>query len=169
MPRGSTVLDSWTHNGPSTQTGVVARGDILFGKLRPYFRKVGVAPVDGRCSTEILVLKPTSQEYYGVLLGHVASQRFIDHCVAVSRGTRMPRSEWNDAATYELAVPPSDVAAEHAALATAAYSKIRTLVHEARSLQDLRATVLPRLVSGRVRVSDVNSAASEAVRSRHAA
>ena len=34
------------------------RGDILFGKLRPYFHKVGVAPVDGVCSTDIVVISP---------------------------------------------------------------------------------------------------------------
>jgi len=33
------------------------RGDILFGKLRPYFRKVIRAPFDGVCSTDIWVVR----------------------------------------------------------------------------------------------------------------
>jgi len=32
-------------------------GDILFGKLRPYFRKVVLAPFDGICSTDIWVVR----------------------------------------------------------------------------------------------------------------
>lgn len=31
------------------------RCELLFGKLRPYFHKVGVAPTDGVCSTESVV------------------------------------------------------------------------------------------------------------------
>ncbi len=48
MPRGSTVLSAWGER--SSVSGTTSRfkaGDILFGKLRPYFKKVGVAPVDG--------------------------------------------------------------------------------------------------------------------------
>src|SRR5271157_3902784 len=33
------------------------KGDILFGKLRPYFRKVVIAPFDGVCSTDIWVVR----------------------------------------------------------------------------------------------------------------
>ena len=32
------------------------RSDFLFGKLRPYFHKVGIAPIDGICSTDIVAL-----------------------------------------------------------------------------------------------------------------
>lgn len=61
MPRGSTVLEVWkTNAAPSGQSSRFQRDDILFGKLRPYFKKVGVAPIDGRCSTEIVVLRPRS-------------------------------------------------------------------------------------------------------------
>ena len=37
-------------------------GDILFGKLRPYFRKVVVAPFDGICSTDVWVVKPKAKK-----------------------------------------------------------------------------------------------------------
>nr|MBF0682422.1 restriction endonuclease subunit S [Pseudomonas sp.] len=33
------------------------KDDLLFGKLRPYFHKVCIAPSDGICSTDILVLR----------------------------------------------------------------------------------------------------------------
>lgn len=64
MPRGSTVLGTWKANGPRGETWVFRRGDILLSKLRPYFRKVGVAAVDGRCSTEALVLRPRSSRLF---------------------------------------------------------------------------------------------------------
>jgi len=37
------------------------RGEILFGKLRPYFHKDGVPAVDGVCSTDVLVITPREQ------------------------------------------------------------------------------------------------------------
>jgi type I restriction enzyme S subunit len=155
MPRGSTVLAEWlTESAPTGQAATFDGGDILFGKLRPYFRKVGVAPIAGRCSTEILVLRPTKPEYYGVLLGHVASDRFIEHCDAVSRGTRMPRAEWRDAATFEIAIPPPEVAAEFCQLVRTLYSQIIALTHQSRSLAATRDALLPKLISGELRVPD---------------
>jgi len=155
MPRGSTVLTEWrAEDAPTGQAALFDVGDVLFGKLRPYFRKVGVAPIAGRCSTEILVLRPRKPQYYGVLLGHVASEAFIAHCVAVSRGTRMPRAEWKDAAAFKIAIPPEEVAAAFTALAQDLYAKIRGLIHESRTLASIRDTLLPRLVSGQIRVPD---------------
>lgn len=153
MPKGSTVLTDWqTDDAPTGQSAKFAEDDILFGKLRPYFRKVGVAPIEGRCSTEILVLRPSDVAYHGFLLGHVSSQRFIDHCVAVSRGTRMPRSEWKDAGTFPVAVPPRDVAAALNVVMATMYGRIRASVHESRTLASVRDALLPRLISSQIRV-----------------
>jgi type I restriction enzyme S subunit len=157
MPRSSTVLTEWREeDAPTGQAALFEVGDILFGKLRPYFRKVGVAPIAGRSSTEILVLRPVRPEYYGVLLGHVASGAFIEHCVAVSRGTRMPRAEWKDASAFKIAIPPEEVAAAFTALVQDLYAKIRCLTHESRTLAAIRDALLPRLISGQIRVPDTS-------------
>jgi type I restriction enzyme S subunit len=157
MPRGSTVLNQWaTNDAPSGQAATFGEGDILFGKLRPYFRKVGVAPIIGRCSTEILVLRPVDPELYGVLLGHVASQKFIDHCTTVSRGTKMPRAEWRDAGTFRIAVPPVAVARKFSDLTRDAYARIKGMIFELRTLREIRDALLPRLISGEILVPDTN-------------
>ena len=57
MPRRRIALDDWgTAASVGSGKSRFRRGDILFGKLRPYFHKVVVAPVYGVCSTDILVL-----------------------------------------------------------------------------------------------------------------
>jgi type I restriction enzyme, S subunit len=156
MPRASTVLTDWmTENAPAGQAAVFDTGDVLFGKLRPYFRKVGVAPLAGRCSTEILVLRPVSQEMYGIVLGHVASPAFIEHCVAVSRGTKMPRAEWRDAGSFAIAIPPENEAARHTKVIRTLYQQIRTLIHESRALISVRDALLPKVVSGEIRVAEI--------------
>ena len=81
-------------------------GDILFGKLRPYFRKLVVAPFDGLCSTDIWVVrskKEVTQEY---LFYSMASQQFIQFVNSGSVGTRMPRAVWDYVSKYELNLPP---------------------------------------------------------------
>lgn len=164
MPRGSTVLSTWTTGEDAPNGGArFMAGDILFGKLRPYFRKVGVAPIQGRCSTEILVLRPINPAYYGFLLGHVSSQQFIDHCAAVSRGTRMPRAEWTDAGTYKVAVPPAELAEDFSALVRSFYSKIGTLTHQTQTLGAIRDSLLPRLISGQLAVSEAEDLTAETV------
>jgi type I restriction enzyme S subunit len=83
-----------------------ARGDILFGKLRPYFRKVVRAPCDGICSTDIWVVRPQSGVDSGFLFYLMASELFIEPVVRASEGTKMPRAKWEYAASLDLPLPP---------------------------------------------------------------
>lgn len=157
MPRGSTVLELWkTTNAPSGTSSRFERGDILFGKLRPYFKKVGVAPIDGRCSTEIVALRPRAQELFGLSIGHLTSSRFFDHCDAVSTGTRMPRAEWNLASQLPVVLPKPDAVVGFNEWAKAAYKQIVGLTHERHTLAAVRDVLLPKLISGEIRVRDTS-------------
>lgn len=68
------------------------RGDVLFGKLRPYFHKVGISFVDGVSSTDILVVRPARDSYRGWLLAALSSDEVVAYASAVGNGTRMPRA-----------------------------------------------------------------------------
>lgn len=81
-------------------------GDILFGKLRPYFRKVIRAPFDGICSTDIWVVRPQPGVDAGFLFYLMASNLFIEPVVRASEGTKMPRAKWEYAANLEFPFPP---------------------------------------------------------------
>lgn len=159
MPRASTILKEWkTDDAPGGSSNAFSRGDILFGKLRPYFRKVGVAPIAGRCSTEVLVLRPLAPSWFGLALGHLSSPAFIAHCVAVSSGTRMPRAEWKVAGDYRIARPPEAEAAVFSDLCRLFYEHIVGLTHESRTLAEIRDELLPKLVSGQIRARDAEEA-----------
>ena len=81
------------------------RGDILFGKLRPYFRKVIRAPADGLCSTDIWVVRSKVGVNQGYLYYCIASQQFVDFVTSGSEGTRMPRAIWEYASRYRFSLP----------------------------------------------------------------
>lgn len=152
MPRRSIALDSWG-DAEDVSSGKFrfVKGSILFGKLRPYFHKIGVAPVDGVCSTDILVLEPAHADWNGFVLGHVSSREFVAYTDAGSRGTKMPRTNWNDMAAYRLAVPPQKLAAAFTHETAAFVELVVNNIHESRTLADLRDTLLPRLLSGDIR------------------
>jgi type I restriction enzyme S subunit len=81
--------------------------NVLFGRLRPYLRKVAFAPCEGVCTPEILVLQPTvSKILPEYLLALAGSERVIQRCVEMSAGSRMPRTSASDLASIPVLLPP---------------------------------------------------------------
>ncbi len=80
-------------------------GDILFGTLRPYFRKVVRPRFDGVCSTDITVLRPKDPLDGSFVLYFIANPAFIEYATATSSGTRMPRAKWSLLAHVDWAIP----------------------------------------------------------------
>jgi type I restriction enzyme S subunit len=99
MPRRSIALAEWgTTEEVTSHKFQFYEGEVLFGKLRPYFHKVGVTAVSGVCSTDILIVVPKSPEWYSFVLSQVSSDEFVSFVSAASTGTRMPRTNWEDMA-----------------------------------------------------------------------
>lgn len=153
MPRRSIALSDW-----ETVEEVVSnkfqfyQGEILFGKLRPYFHKVGVAAMNGVCSTDILVIVPKSPEWYGLVLGHISSEEFVNYADAASTGTRMPRTNWEDMARYEIMIPTNSVAQVFNDKIVPLVQKITANILQSRTLAAIRDSLLPKLMSGKIRV-----------------
>ena len=81
---------------------IFRKGDILFGKLRPYFRKVIFADFDGICSTDIWVIRPKENIDSKFLYYWCANWKFINFVNSASEGTRMPRAKWEIAINHEI-------------------------------------------------------------------
>lgn len=155
IPKRCIALNSWgTADGVASGKLLFRQGDILFGKLRPYFHKVGPAPVDGVCSTDIVVIRPKNQYWYGLVTGHVFDDAFVAHTDRSSAGTKMPRTNWRDMAAYTIAIPSADLAKRHTHIVLALLDKIRAGIIQSRTLAALRDTLLPKLISGELRVPD---------------
>jgi type I restriction enzyme S subunit len=153
MPKGSIALSEWGNASDLASNKFVFKtGEFLFGKLRPYFHKVGIAPIDGVCSTDILVIAPKSPEWYGFVLEHISSVELINYTNAASTGTKMPRTSWSDIANYEVALPPLEKAKEFTKIFLPMAQKIRANIIESRTLASLRDSLLPKLMRGEVRV-----------------
>ncbi len=80
--------------------------DVLFGKLRPIFRKVVLADFEGICSTDINVFEPVEGVSRHFLLYTLFREEFIQYADKTSTGTRMPRADWDELDELLVAVPP---------------------------------------------------------------
>ena len=81
--------------GLSSQKTKFAKGDVLFGKLRPYLRKFAYAEFDGICSTEIWALRGHSERMLSRFLFYVLRSKRIYAEANKSFGSIMPRADWS--------------------------------------------------------------------------
>lgn len=155
MPRRSIALDSWGRaEEVSSGKSQFKESEILFGKLRPYFHKVGIAPVDGVCSTDILIVIPKSKTWHSFVLSLISSKAFVDYTDSHSAGTKMPRTNWKDMGNYPIALPPEPLAKAFQDHVASIHQRIGLAVRQNRRLAGLRDTLLPKLLSGEIELPE---------------
>jgi type I restriction enzyme S subunit len=139
------------------------KGDVLFGKLRPYFHKVCIMNFDGVCSTDILVFRAKEDRWGGFVQYQLFDETFVEHANARSTGTRMPRASWQDMVAYPIAKPSIDVVALFAELVTDFNAKAMLNVKSVGKLGAIRDALLPMLISGELRIPDAEKLIEEVV------
>ena len=77
---------------------------VLYGKLRPYLNKVALPDRNGRCSTEIIPLRPINvdREYLALLL---RTYKVVEAVMAEKTGSRMPRADMDVLLNVEVSIP----------------------------------------------------------------
>ena len=159
MPRRSIALSRWDRADQVTsQKARFKAGEFLFGKLNPHFHKIGVAPLDGICSTDIVVIRPVAEEWSALALACISTDRFVDYANRHSTGTGLPRTNWRALSRYELAIPPAALAAAYGDAIVPMLDRIVANVRESHALAHARDALLPRLMSGRLRLGDAEKA-----------
>jgi len=94
------------------QALICEKGDIIFGKLRPYLAKVYLLPKRQCCSTEFIVVRMNGRfvvKYYWYLL---ISQLFVFWVDSSTYGSRMPRANVNFIKNTSITIPSFDEQAE---------------------------------------------------------
>ena len=85
---------------------IFRKGQVLFGKLRPYFKKVIRASFDGVCSTDIWVIDAKEGYDNRFIFYFFATQDIIDEATNSSEGTKMPRASWDYLSKLKRQFPP---------------------------------------------------------------
>jgi len=156
LPKKSIALSEWGTADETKSTKLVfKRGEILFGKIRPYFHKVGVAPVDGVCSTDTIVIVPGSPEHFSLVLACVSSKEFVDHATQTSQGTKMPRADWKVLVKYPVIIPLESILSQFNEFIENTVAQIQNMIFRNHNLRRTRDLLLPCLISGEIDVSDL--------------
>lgn len=155
MPRRSIALSEWEGAGKVTSNkSSFNAGEFLFGKLRPYFHKVGIAPIDGICSTDIVVVKSKKTEWSAFVLACISSDEFVAFTDQTSTGTKMPRTSWTLMGQYQLILPSDQIATAFHSTVQPMITRFVAGIHESRTLAQTRDLLLPKLMSGEIRLRE---------------
>ena len=85
------------------------KGDVLYGKLRPYLNKCIIANEAGFSTTEIVAIRPKEGNYKfdaEYLKAFLMSPFFVNYANRASYGVKMPRLGTKDAKAAYIPVPP---------------------------------------------------------------
>ncbi|SFM23792.1 type I restriction enzyme, S subunit [Desulfomicrobium norvegicum] len=154
MPRRSITLFEWGTSEDVTSTKLKYQaGDILFGKIRPYFHKVGFALTDGVTSSDAIVLRPIDNLYYIFSLLTVSSDWFVSIVSKTAKeGSKMPRADWKLMEKHTLSIPPRSLLEALNETVQPILDQLRTLALQNQKLRIARDLLLPRLMSGEIEV-----------------
>ena len=159
IPRRSITLREWSTVATVQSTKLLfVENDILFGKIRPYFHKVSLAPVQGVTSSDTIVLRAFSPDYLHLALCCASSDAFVDHATQTSNGTKMPRANWTVLKDYRVVVPDASLLADFNAFMTPLLQSLKTHNRKNANLRAQRDLLLPKLVSGEIDVSEAEKA-----------
>lgn len=150
MPRRSISLCEWESAQKVTSTKLAFEaGDILFGKIRPYFHKVGITFVDGVASSDAIVIKPLRPELHAYVLMTVSSDAFVAAASqGMKEGSKMPRADWKQLLNYSVVMPDDDTLTEFNTVLNPILEQLKTLCFAIRNLATARDMLLPRLMKG---------------------
>ncbi len=127
--------------------------DILFGSIRPYFGKAGFSPINGVVTGTIFSYLPKQNDHYAYVLFLSTSKDFIDFTVAFSKGTKMPIIGWDDFCSYKSIIPADDeLFKRFNQLLMPLIFKIKVNIQQIQALSQIRDALLPKLMSGKIRV-----------------
>lgn len=152
---GGGILSAGTSAGLDSQKLGFSAGDVLYGKLRPYFRKVARPDFAGVCSTEIWVFRPAAELEAEFLEWFVSSEEFTEFAMRGSGGTHMPRARWDHVATMPVSLPSPQEMVRISNLTHSMWQMMWSLTSENLSLRRTRDELLPLLLSGSLSVREV--------------
>lgn len=133
---------------------VFRSGDVLYGKLRPYLKKVCRPNFDGICSTDILVFPQIDDLDNGYLLHFLSQQSTSEFATQNANGINLPRISPKTLGEINFPTPPlveqRRIVAKIESLQERSSRARRALSEVGPLLEQFRQSVLRAAFSGRL-------------------
>lgn len=152
MPSDSIALSQINSSDNfSTNLYVMKKGDILFGSIRPYLHKAGIAPCDGAVAGTVHSYHTINPNDYNFSLLTMARDSFFDYAVNTSSGTKMPVVSSDSILSFKFAYS-KEVAKKFNSIPI--MEIITRNVQETQRLIKLRDFLLPLLMNGQATIAE---------------
>ena len=153
MPSSSISLnDINTSDKFTSNLNIMEEGNILFGSIRPYLKKAGIAPCNGAVAGTVYSYKVIDESFYNFILIALTNDRIFDFALSRAKGTRMPVISSDDLLSYKVAFD-EEIAKKFNLLN--AKTIICKNVQENQRLGELKEFLLPLLMNGQINVDDI--------------
>jgi type I restriction enzyme S subunit len=134
-----------------------SKDDIVIGAMRVYFHRVIIAPFDGITRTTCFTLRPFNADYLGFSLLCCDQDSSIEYAQQTSKGSTMPYAVWDGGlGDMEIPIPDPKTAHRFNEIVMPMIRIIQSSFAENKNLRELRDSLLPRLMSGELDVSNLD-------------
>lgn len=170
IPTSGPSVSEWTRR-PYAGGARFRRGDSLIARITPCLENGKSALVDflaegevGFGSTEFIVLRPRPGVPRVLPYCLVRHEPFRAHAIASMNGSSgRQRVAASSLVRFKLALPPADLLRRFGEITEPLFQRITANTRESATLTALRDTLLPKLISGELRVPEAEAAVSEAL------
>ncbi|AUZ79070.1 restriction endonuclease subunit S [Aeromonas caviae] len=149
---------------PSRARRVLRDGDTIVGTVRPgnrSFAFISNASANLTGSTGFAVLRPRHDRNTEFVFLAATSDNSIDHLAHVADGGAYPAVRSEVVSGLSCVVPDGDVLCAFHEVAQPIFNKVAANHQQAQTLATLRDTLLPRLISGQLRLPEVEAMVEE--------
>lgn len=129
------------------------KGDVLFGKLRPYLAKVLAPNFEGSAMGDIYVFRPTAKVDAYFLKFALLSDTFVNIVDSSTYGTKMPRANWEFISCMPIILPPLNEQKDIASYLEGKCAEIDLLItvkqQKIEMLKDYKKSLIFECVTGK--------------------
>lgn len=151
------MVDSKEKAEPESSVNIFQKGDVLFGKLRPYLAKVLYADFDGVCSGEFLALVPKTEKIISKYLFYkLLSRDFIKVINDSTYGAKMPRANGQFIGNQAITYPSLDVQVKIVKALDHKMESFERVISDINKsvelLQEFKSSLVSNVVTGKVKI-----------------
>lgn len=129
--------------------------DILISLTGNVGRCCLVAENDLLLNQRVAKIRPREKDDWGFVYTLFRLSDFKDRLISIARGTAQANLSPVEASKLPIIIPPKNTMKQYSLLTTDVYHKIIYCMQESRCLAELRDTLLPRLMSGELKVNEI--------------
>ena len=144
---------------PGRARRLVSHGDVLWSSVRPGNKAYCVVidpPQNLVASTGFAVISPKSETPYTYLHKAITTQNFTDQMVTVAKGSAYPATSFDDFARAKIIWPETALLDEFHKRVSPMYANAEVMRKANGRLRQTRDSLLPRLISGKLRVDHLD-------------